>query len=160
MFLIQKGWDSRLSQVSPISLEMKCGTWYVSVILTMQVTQTLVGVFLDMFYTSIRYPFHGALKLREASCFLSRTEAEWVALSEAVKEIVFVKQLLKSMGSMLSYPLLFVLTTLGQSGCPRISTHQVRPSMLTFAQNMSTNIMRMAMSKSFLSSQVKMILIS
>ena len=41
----------------------------------------------------------------QRSVTLSSTEAEWIALSEAVKEIIFVLQLLESLGIKVNLPI-------------------------------------------------------
>ena len=54
------------------------------------------------------------------SVVLSTTEAEYMALSEVVKELKFIVQLLQTMNIEVELPTLYMLIMLEQSGCPTI----------------------------------------
>ena len=53
------------------------------------------------------------LAIKNASVSLSSSEAEYIALSEAVKEVMFVTQLLESMQITVKYPVTVRVTNIG-----------------------------------------------
>ena len=54
------------------------------------------------------------------SVVLSTTEAEYMALSEVVKELKFIVQLLETMNIEVELPITVHVDNLEQSGCPTI----------------------------------------
>ena len=74
---------------------------------------------------------------------LSSAEAEWMALSEATKELIFVLQLLKAMKINVTLPIVTNVDNMGSVLCPRTSILQDAVSILTYGQSMLMSMWRM-----------------
>ena len=74
---------------------------------------------------------------------LSSLEAKFVALSEVVKDIMFIAQLLDCMEVKVYYPITVQVDSVGVIFCLKILQQQVTPSMLILDTNMSMNMSKM-----------------
>ena len=66
---------------------------------------------MDMLYSFVAYQLPGRAKYEK--CGLSTTEAEYVTVSEVVKEIKFLYQLLLSMGVQVPLPIKIKVDNIG-----------------------------------------------
>ena len=85
----------------------------------------------------------------QSSVALSSTEAEWIVLSEATKEIIFVLQLLESLGIKVNLPITVLVDNTGAIFVSKTSIRQVAQNTLTCALNAPTNTVKMMWSRSF-----------
>ncbi len=72
----------------------------------------------------------------QRSVILSSTEAEWVALSEAVKEVIFLIQLCDSTKIKIQFPVEVRVDNVGAILCPKMLQLQAGLSTLISALNM------------------------
>ena len=93
---------------------------------------------------------------RMKSGVLSTTEAEYMALSEVVKELKFIGQLLQTMNIEIELPITVYVDKVGAIGSPTTGTQVKGLNTLTSELPLSRNIKKMEKSPSSLSNQKKM----
>jgi hypothetical protein len=74
--------------------------------------QILELVSMVTFYTFVEHPLLGN-QSQEKGVTISSTEAEYFALSEVAQEVIFVKQLVASMGITIAFPISIKVDNVG-----------------------------------------------